>query len=159
MKRFKSSFRTFYGRNGDLMKQYEVSLSSMLNDTLKFDFPTDQTLHQLYDPDPGFDLHRNTRGFHQHLQRDVPSQHARNAYPSFLDTCFGHLFQSNFRDLQMCLLLRRFILKSAVNFSTFSLRISLEISTFSMFARRRLRRQCFFRSHNPPCHPVKYSSF
>ena len=32
--RLKSSFRKFYGRYGDLIKQYEVSLSQMLNDIL-----------------------------------------------------------------------------------------------------------------------------
>ena len=32
--RFKSSLRKFYGRYGDLIKQYEVSLSQMLNDIL-----------------------------------------------------------------------------------------------------------------------------
>ena len=32
--RLKSSLRMFYGRNGDLIKQYEVSLSLMLNDIL-----------------------------------------------------------------------------------------------------------------------------
>ena len=55
MKRWKLSFRIFYGRNGDIIKQYEVSLSRMLNDTLKF--PTDLTLHQLYDTDTEFDLY------------------------------------------------------------------------------------------------------
>ena len=34
MERSKSSFRKFYGRYGDLIQQYEVSLSRMLNDTL-----------------------------------------------------------------------------------------------------------------------------
>ena len=33
-KRLKSSLRKFYGRCGDLIKQYEVSLSQMLNDIL-----------------------------------------------------------------------------------------------------------------------------
>ena len=32
--RFKSSLRKFYGRYGDLIKQYEASLSQMLNDIL-----------------------------------------------------------------------------------------------------------------------------
>ena len=34
MERLKSSLRKFYGRYGDLIKQYEVSLSKMLNDIL-----------------------------------------------------------------------------------------------------------------------------
>ena len=33
----KSSFRKFYGRYGDLIQQYEVSLSRMLNDILTLD--------------------------------------------------------------------------------------------------------------------------
>ena len=36
-KRLKSSFRKFYGRYGDLIQQYEVSLSRMLNDILILD--------------------------------------------------------------------------------------------------------------------------
>ena len=35
--RLKSSFRKFYGRYGDLIRQYEVSLSRMLNDILILD--------------------------------------------------------------------------------------------------------------------------
>ena len=34
MERLKSSLRKFYGRNGDLIKHYEVSLSQMLHDIL-----------------------------------------------------------------------------------------------------------------------------
>ena len=34
MGRLKSPFREFYGRYGDLIQQYEVSLSRMLNDIL-----------------------------------------------------------------------------------------------------------------------------
>ena len=36
-KRLKSSLRKFYGRNGDLIQQYEVSLSRMLYDILILD--------------------------------------------------------------------------------------------------------------------------
>ena len=47
----KSSLRKFYGRYGDLIKQYEVSLSQMLNDILWPDYiqwqpPTDQCLYR-----------------------------------------------------------------------------------------------------------------
>ena len=47
----KSSLRKFYGRYGDLIKQYEVSLSQMLNDILWPDHiqwqpSTDQTLYR-----------------------------------------------------------------------------------------------------------------
>ena len=49
--RLKSSLRKFYGRYGDLIKKYEVSLSQMLNDILWPDHiqwqpPTDQTLYR-----------------------------------------------------------------------------------------------------------------
>ena len=37
VKRLKSSFRKFYGRYEDLIKQYEVSLSRILNDILTLD--------------------------------------------------------------------------------------------------------------------------
>ena len=47
----KSSLRKFYGQYGDLIKQYEVSLSQMLNDILwpdhiKWQPPADQTLYR-----------------------------------------------------------------------------------------------------------------
>ena len=50
-KRLKSSLWKFYGRYGDLIKQYEVSLSQMLNDILWPDHiqwqpPSDQTLYR-----------------------------------------------------------------------------------------------------------------
>ena len=49
--RLKSSLRKFYGRYGDLIKQYDVFLSQMLNDILWPDHiqwqpPTDQTLYR-----------------------------------------------------------------------------------------------------------------
>ena len=37
VERLKSSLRKFYGRYGDLIQQYEVSLSRMLNDILTLD--------------------------------------------------------------------------------------------------------------------------
>ena len=37
MERLKSSLRKFYGRYGDLIKHYEVSLSKMLHDILGHD--------------------------------------------------------------------------------------------------------------------------
>ena len=64
----KSSFRKFFGRYGDLDKQYRVSLSRMLIGILSldkfFDFPTAQTVQQFRDDDTEFDLHRITSGFH-----------------------------------------------------------------------------------------------
>ena len=37
VERLKSSFRKFYGRYGDLIEQYGVTLSRMLNDILTLD--------------------------------------------------------------------------------------------------------------------------
>ena len=37
MERLKTSLRKFYGRYGDLIKHYEVSLSKMLHDILGHD--------------------------------------------------------------------------------------------------------------------------
>ena len=37
VERLQSSFRKFYGRQGDLIQQYEVSLSRMSNDILTLD--------------------------------------------------------------------------------------------------------------------------
>ena len=48
-KRLKSSFRKFYGRYGDLIQQYEVSFSRMLNDILTLD---QQWLHNQSDFPP-----------------------------------------------------------------------------------------------------------
>ena len=58
VERLKSSFRKFYGRYGDLVEQYGVTLSRMLNHILtldqqwlpyRSDFPPDQTFHQFHD--------------------------------------------------------------------------------------------------------------
>ena len=55
----KSSYRKFYGRYGDLIQQYEISLSRMLNDILILDQQsTDQTFHHFHDLDTELDLHR-----------------------------------------------------------------------------------------------------
>ena len=72
--RLKSSFRKFYGRYGDLIQQYEVSLSRMLNDILwsltnTVTSPTNQTFHQFRDLDTELDLHRLWVVSLEHLQR------------------------------------------------------------------------------------------
>ena len=68
LERLKSSFRKFYGRYGDLVQQYEVSLSQMLNDILTLDqlqcIPTNQTFHQFHELDTELDRRRITSGFH-----------------------------------------------------------------------------------------------
>ena len=88
MERLKSSFMKFYGRYGDLIEQYEVSLSRMLNDILTLDqqcFPTDQTFHQFHDLYTELDLHRIMSGFHVAFATDVASQQGTLTLP---DTWF-----------------------------------------------------------------------
>ena len=67
-----------YGRYGDLIQQYEVSLSRMLNDILfrflfwsltNSDFPTDHTLQKFHGIDTELDFHRIMSGYREHLQR------------------------------------------------------------------------------------------
>ena len=65
VERLKSSFRKYYGRYEDLIQQYEVSLSRMLNDILTLDpFSTDQPFHRFNGLDTELDLHRIMSGFH-----------------------------------------------------------------------------------------------
>ena len=74
----KSSFMKLYGSYGDLIQQYEVTLSRMLNDirplTSYRDFPTDQTFHQFYDTDSELYLHPITSGLHGTFATDVACQ-------------------------------------------------------------------------------------
>ena len=73
MERLKSSFRKFYGRYWNLIQQYEVFLSRMLNGILTLDhlsdFQTDQNFHKFSDLDTELDLHRIASGSTEHLQR------------------------------------------------------------------------------------------
>ena len=91
VERLKSSFKKFYGRYGDLIQQYKVTLSRMLNDILTLDkqWPSlaNQTFHQFHDLNTELDLHRIISGFHGAFATGVASQQG-NAYPS------GHLVPS-----------------------------------------------------------------
>ena len=82
MERLKSSLRKFYGRYGDLIKHYEVSLSQMLNDILGHDhiqwhpqFIRHYTNLRISNLLPNWTLIpilallRNFGGFHRTLQR------------------------------------------------------------------------------------------
>ena len=80
MERLKSSLRKCYGRFGDLIKHYEVSLSQMLHDILGHDYiqmtpSIDQTLHQfanllpIWALLPVLTLLPNFGRFHRTLQR------------------------------------------------------------------------------------------
>ena len=76
LERLKSSFRRFYGRNGDLIQQYKVSLSRMFNG-----IPTHQSFHQFHDIDTELDLHRITSGFHGAFQTGVACQQGTLTLP------------------------------------------------------------------------------
>ena len=87
--RMKSSFRKFYGRYGDLIKQYEISLSRMLNDILilgqqwltnqSADFPSMSWPRYRAWPSPIM------RGFHDAFVKDVACQQGTLTLP---DTWF-----------------------------------------------------------------------
>ena len=96
----KSSFRNFNGRYGDLIQQYEVSFSRMLNDILTLDQL--QWLANLSDFSPiswpwtELDLHRITSGFHGAFATDVACQQWTLTFPeTWLRPLFGTCFCSN----------------------------------------------------------------
>ena len=97
VERLKSSFRKFYGRYGDLIQQYEVSLSRMLNDILILD---QQWLPNQSDFQPiSWPLYRAwpspiMSGFHGAFA--TGGMPAGNAYPS------GHLVPSPHCGTCMC---------------------------------------------------------
>ena len=106
--RLKSSLRKFYGRYGDLIKQYEISLSQMLNDILWPDHiqwqpPTDQTLYR-------------TRPFTEFWV--VSIEHLRRVWhaPTGDTYSFGHLVSSLW-DLHMFYLLRPILFRTCRYFS------------------------------------------
>ena len=83
VKRLKSSFTKFYGRCGDHIQQYEVSLSSLQWLPNRSDFP------QFHDPDTELDLHRITSGFHGAFAMGVACQQGTLTLP---DTWLRHPF-------------------------------------------------------------------
>ena len=86
MEHLKSPFRKFYCRYGDIIQQYEVSLSRMRNDILtNSDFPTDQTFYQFHDLDTELDLYRIMSGFHGAFATIVASERGPLTLP---DTWF-----------------------------------------------------------------------
>ena len=126
VERLKSSFRKFYGRYGDLIQQYEVSLSRMLNGipTLDHsDFPTDQTFHQFNDLYTEFELHQIMSGFHGAFATRVACQQGTLTLP---DTWF----RSPFWDLLVLQLLRTYSSNLPCLYSTFHLEYPLVLSRF-----------------------------
>ena len=126
--RLKSSFRKFYGRYGDLIEQYGVTLSRMLNDILTLDqsdFPTDQTFHQFHDLYTELDLHRIISGFHGAFATGMASQQGTLTLP---DTWF----RPPFWDLLMLQLLRPNSSNLPYLYSTFHLEYPLVLSRFCL---------------------------
>ena len=124
--RLKSSFRKFYGRYGDLIQQYEVSLSRMLNDILildqqwlsnQSDFPPISWPWYRALPSPIMD------GFHGAFATGVTCQQGTLTLP---DTWFRPLFW----DLLMLQLLRPNSSNLPCLYSTFHLEYPLVLSRF-----------------------------
>ena len=124
LERLKSSFRKFYGRYGDLIQQYEVTLSRMLNDIWPLtnsDFPTDQTFHQFHDLYTELDLHRMMSGFDGAFATGVASQQGTLTLP---DTWF----RPPFWDLLVLQLVRPDSSNLPCLYSTFRLEYPLVLS-------------------------------
>ena len=124
--RLKSSFRKFYGRYGDLIQQYEVSLSRMLNDILILD---QQWLpNQLDFPPISWPWYRAwpspiMSGFHGTFATGVTCQQGTLTLP---DTWF----RPSFWDLLMLQLLRPNSSNLPCLYSTFHLEYPLVLSRF-----------------------------
>ena len=125
VERLKLSFRKFYGRYWDLVEQYGVTLSRMLNDILTLDqqWPTNQTFHQFHDLYTELDLHRILSGFHGAFATGVASQQGTLTLP---DTWF----RPPFWDLLMLQLLRPNSSNLPCLCSTFHLEYPLVLSRF-----------------------------
>ena len=127
VERLKSSFRKFYGRYGDLVEQYEVTLSRMLNDILTLDqqwlpYRSDY-IHQFHDLYTELDLHRIMSGFLGAFATGVASQQGTLTLP---DTWF----RPPFWDLLMLQLLRPNSSNLPCLYSTFHLEYPLVLSRF-----------------------------
>ena len=124
--RLKSSFRKFYGRYGDLIQQYEVSLSRMLNDILILD---QQWLPNQSDfPPISWPWYRTwpspiMSGFHGAFATGVACQQGTLTLP---DTWF----RPPFWDLLMLQLLRPNSSNLPCLYSTFHLEYPLVLSRF-----------------------------
>ena len=105
VERLTSSFRKFYGRYRELIQQYKVSLSWMLNDILAIDFPTDQTCYRFHDLDTELDHHRIMSGFYGTFATVVACQRGTLTLldtwfrPPFWDLLVLQLFRLDFSNL------------------------------------------------------------
>ena len=128
--RLKSSFRKFYGRYGDLIQQYEVSLSRMLNDILTLDqqwLPNQSDFPQF--SWPWYRLWPSP--IYEWLPWSICNEcgmPAGNAYPS------GHLVPSPILGLANAPIVENRFLELAMSLLDFSPRIPL--GTFSILLDR-----------------------
>ena len=134
VERLKSSFRNFNGRYGDLIQQYEVSFSRMLNDILTLDQL--QWLANLSDFSPiswswnwawtsPLDLHRITSGFHGAFATHVACQQGMLTFPETL-------LRPPFWDLLLLQFLRPVFQNLPCLFSTFHLENPSVLSRFCL---------------------------
>ena len=124
-----SSFRKFYGRYADLIQQYEVTFSRMLNDILTLtnsDFPNDQTFHQFHDLYSELYFHRILSGFHGTFATGEASKEGTLTLP---DTWCR---PPPFRDLLVLQLLRPDSSNLPCLYSTFHLEYPLVLSRFCL---------------------------
>ena len=127
--RLKSSLRKFYGRYGDLIKQYEVSLSQMLNGILwltihQWQPLTDQTLYRTRP------FYRILSGFYRTFATDVACRQGTLTPPDTWSRPFGTCICSTCWDQSF--------FRTCRCFSDYALRISL--GTFSILLCIGLRR-------------------
>ena len=128
--RLKSSFRKFYGRYGDLIQQYEVSLSRMLNDILILD---QQWLPNQSDfPPISWPWYRAwpspiMSGFHWAFATGVACQQGTLTLPD-------NWFRPPFWDLLMLQLLRPNSSNLPCLYSTFHLEYPLVLSRFCLLS-------------------------
>ena len=119
----KSSLRKFYGRYRDLIKQYEVSLSKMLNDILWPDHiqwqpPTDKTLYR-------------TRPFTEFWE--VSIKHLRRVWHATGDSySSGHMVPSLW-DLHMFYLCRPILFPNLLFFRTMLFEYPSVLSGFPFY--------------------------
>ena len=137
--RLKSSFRKFYGRYGDLIQQYEVSLSRMLNDILILDqqwLPNQSDFPPISWPSYRAWPSPIMSGFHGAFATGVACQQGTLTLP---DTWF----RPPFWDLLMLQLLRPNSSNLPCLFSTLHLEYPLVLSRFC-FELITDNFQCFF---------------
>ena len=129
MERLKSSFRKFYGRYEDLIQQYEVSLSRMLNDILTLDqqwLPKQSDFPQISWPWYRLWPSPNYEWFPWSISTGVACQQGTLTLP---DTWF----RPPFWVLLMLQLLRPNSSNLSCLYSTFNLEYPLVLSRFSFY--------------------------